>query len=278
MELYYPHPAIQHLISCYRVINFGNNPTFNQPWMVSPSGYNTLTILISPASVLDIGRGENMRARIRFSGQLDGVRHFSSDVCLNTGIFVEFKPGAAYTLLGIPQQNFTNRWAEVNDFLPNTSTLYNLLDDSYHDIKKIIAVVDNWLLEQAVKSKKDCRKELMAAMQLIKESNGRIDIVQLRNHIGMTRASFQNHFKEQIGVSPKMYSRIIRANALYKEVLQMPTLDWQQIIHDYQFFDQAHLIKDFKHFFGHSPSHFFEQSQFAKDFSNLLDDMPLESD
>lgn len=243
--------------------------------MVSPSGYNTLTILISPTNVLDIGRGESMRARIRFSGQLDGVRHFSSDVCLNTGIFVEFKPGAAYTMWNIPQQNFINRWIEADDFLSDTSILYNLLDDTYPDVKKTIAVVDNWLLEQAVKSKKDCRKELMAAMQLIKESNGCIDIAQLRNHIGMTRASFQNQFKEQVGVSPKTYSRIIRANALYKEVLRMETPDWQQIVHDYHFFDQAHLIKDFQHFFGNSPSHFFEQSQFSKDFSHLLEDNPL---
>ncbi|CAD0004826.1 MULTISPECIES: helix-turn-helix domain-containing protein [Flavobacterium] len=91
-------------------------------------------------------------------------------------------------------------------------------------------------------------------MEHIITSLGQMDIVQLRNKVGMTRASFQNHFKQQIGVSPKTYSRIVRENVAYKEIQQIKNVDWEQATHDFRYFDQSHFIKDFKHFFGCKPS------------------------
>lgn len=271
MKQYAPHPLLKHLVSCYRIIHFGDFPVFQKPWVVSPTGYNTFTILLAPASVVDVGRNENMNARIRYSGQLDAVRYFVSDVRLNAAIFVDLKPGAGYELLGIPQHDFTNRWQELDTFLPNYSEFYNRLDDYYPNIDQMLSVLDNWLLEMALSSKSRVRSELNFALQLINETNGLIDIVQLRDKVGMARASFQNYFKEQVGVSPKMYSRIVRANAMYKQLNQTATKDWQQIISDFEYFDQAHFIKDFKHFFGSAPSQLFQQNQSNNDFRHYLE-------
>ena len=254
MKIYTPHPLLQHLVSCYRIIYFGNDPVFRQPWVVSPTGSNTLAILVSPASVVDIGRKEKHSARIRFSGQTDEVKYFTSEAIVNSEILVELKPGAAFELFGIPQNNFTNKWIEVDDFLPDTAIFYNQLDDCGLDIDSMIPIVDSWLLQMAVRSKNKPKTEILMAMQHIMTSSGQMDIVQLRNKVGMTRASFQNHFKQQIGVSPKTYSRIVRANAAYKEIQQIKDVDWQQVTHDLRYFDQSHFIKDFKHFFGCTPS------------------------
>lgn len=271
MKQYAPHPLLLHLVSCYRIIHFGDLPVFQQPWVVSPTGYNTLTILLAPASVVDIGRNENMTARIRYSGQLDAVRYFVSDVRLNAAIFVDLKPGAGYELLGIPQHDFTNRWQELDTFLPNYNEFYNRLDDCYPHIDQMLAILDNWLLEMALRSKTKMRPELNFALQLISETDGLMDIVQLRDKVGMARASFQNYFKEQVGVSPKMYSRIVRANAVYKQLNLTNTKDWHQIICDFEYFDQAHFIKDFKHFFGSAPAQLFQQNQSNNDFRHYLE-------
>lgn len=273
MKQYAPHFLLQHLVSCYRVIYFGDEQIFRQPWVVSPTGFNTLAILVSPASVIDIGKKEKMSARIRFSGQTDEVKYFSSEAKLNSEILVELHPGAAYELLGIPQHLFTNRWVEIDDFLQDTTSLYQQIDDCYPDIEKMVPVIDSWLLELAMRSKTKTRPEILFAMQQIRQSGGQLDIVQLRNTTGMARASFQNYFKQQVGVSPKTYSRILRANAVYGQILSMQQTDWQQVTHDFRYFDQSHFIKDFKHFFGCTPSELhkggFYLSQFLSESDGL---------
>ena len=107
--------------------------------------------------------------------------------------------------------------------------------------------------------------QLNFALQLINETDGLMDIVQLRDKVGMARASFQNYFKEQVGVSPKMYSRIVRANAVYKQLNQTNTKDWHQIICDFEYFDQAHFIKDFKSITKLKPNQFFKEVDLEKD-------------
>lgn len=265
-----PHPLLNHLVSSYRIVSYGDAPIFQEPWTVSPTGHNTLTILLAPANVLDIGRNENMNARIRYSGQLDAVRYFMSDVRLNSAIFVNLKPGAGYELLGIPQQDFTNRWYELDSFLSNCKDFYNQLDDCFPDINRVVSVVDNWLLGLIIHSRFKVRPEVNFALQLIKDNHGLMDIVQLRNNVGMTRASFQNHFKEQVGISPKTYSRIVRINAVYGLLNQSDEKDYQQLVHDFHYFDQAHFIKDFKHFFGEVPSKFTNCSKPENDFRQFL--------
>lgn len=255
-------------MSCYRVIYFGDEQIFRQPWVVSPTGFNTLAILVSPASVVDIGKKEKMSARIRFSGQTDEVKYFSSEAKLNSEILVELHPGAAYELLGIPQYNFTNRWVEIDDFMHNTTTLYQQIDDCYPDIEKMIPVIDNWLLELAINSTTKPRPEILFAMQQLRQSGGQLDVVQLRNNTGMARSSFQNYFKQQVGVSPKTYSRILRANAVHSQILRMQHSDWQKIIHDFSYFDQSHFIKDFKHFYGCTPSELHKDGFYLSQFLN----------
>lgn len=272
LKLYSPHPLLQHLVSCYRVIHFDDDSLFRQPWVVSPTGCNTLAILVLRASVIDLERKEKYTARIRFSGQTDEVKYFTSESTVNSEILVELKSGAAFELFGIPQNLFTNKWMEVDDFLEDTDTFYNQLDDCGQDIHRMIPIVDNWLLQIALKSKNKPKKEILKAMQLITTSSGQMDIVELRNKVGMTRASFQNHFKQQIGISPKTYSRIVRANAAYKEIQQIKDVDWQQVIHDFRYFDQSHFIKDFKHFFGCTPSNLHSGGFYLSQFLYKPDD------
>jgi AraC-like DNA-binding protein len=64
----------------------------------------------------------------------------------------------------------------------------------------------------------------------------------------MSKTSLERHFLEKIGLTPKMYSRIIRFNKVY-QTLQSGDYDkWQDVVYQYNFYDQAHFIKDFKTF------------------------------
>lgn len=46
---------------------------------------------------------------------------------------------------------------------------------------------------------------------------------------------------------------MLRINHAHKQCIILRKTDWQKIIHLCNYFDQAHFIKEFKSFFGHTP-------------------------
>ncbi|WP_160714249.1 helix-turn-helix domain-containing protein [Chitinophaga solisilvae] len=79
----------------------------------------------------------------------------------------------------------------------------------------------------------------------------------------LTERSIQLRFRKYTGSSPKELLRFIR----FKQVLQRlqdnpsPAPDWYDIILDFGYHDQSHLIKDFQHYLGATPQQFVQQIQ-----------------
>ena len=60
----------------------------------------------------------------------------------------------------------------------------------------------------------------------------------------------QRIFKEQIGISPKSLSSIIRYQNLWCDLLRNPSANIQDLVFKYDFFDQSHLTENFKRYHG----------------------------
>jgi AraC-like DNA-binding protein len=88
---------------------------------------------------------------------------------------------------------------------------------------------------------------------LILRSGGLIKMDDLASHAFLSARQFHRRFTNHIGLSPKFFSRQVRfAKAwLLREV--DPSLPWISIAHECGYFDQMHLIRDFKEFTGASP-------------------------
>lgn len=67
------------------------------------------------------------------------------------------------------------------------------------------------------------------------------------------------NFKKYIGVSPKYYYRIVRFNQLLTVLYpENQKINWISLVNDFGYFDQAHLIKEFKYFTGMAPDQYRE--------------------
>ncbi|GAC1587515.1 MAG: hypothetical protein NVS3B25_03470 [Hymenobacter sp.] len=64
---------------------------------------------------------------------------------------------------------------------------------------------------------------------------------------------FERKFREQTGVSPKLFMRIARFNRAYALKEQAPARDWLDIALACGYADYQHMVKDFKQFAGVSP-------------------------
>ncbi len=63
-------------------------------------------------------------------------------------------------------------------------------------------------------------------------------------------------FRNQVGVSPKEFLKIIRFQKAVNEIETTPDFDWSGIAADCGFYDQAHFINDFRHFSGFTPTEY----------------------
>lgn len=79
----------------------------------------------------------------------------------------------------------------------------------------------------------------------------------------------QQRFKEEIGISPKLFLRTLRINGVIEQMLKQPKQSLTQLAFDFNYFDQTHFIKDFKQFTGLNPNKFLKSINPDGDILNL---------
>ena len=87
-----------------------------------------------------------------------------------------------------------------------------------------------------------------------------LSVAQYAYKANMSIRNFERRFTEQAGVSPKLYAKLVRFNEAIKIKSMQPEKNWTSIAYDCGYFDQMHLIKDFKQFSNESPSSFFNRN------------------
>lgn len=73
--------------------------------------------------------------------------------------------------------------------------------------------------------------------------------------------NIRKRFLKRIGINAKTLARIIRVNYLWDKIIKEKSIDFQDIVFEGNYFDQAHLIHDFKQIVGETPSYFFKRNQ-----------------
>ena len=68
--------------------------------------------------------------------------------------------------------------------------------------------------------------------------------------------SLQRLFSQYVGVSPKWVIRRYRLHELLEQIHSGTQIDWAQLAAELGYFDQAHLIRDFKSITGYAPTEY----------------------
>lgn len=77
---------------------------------------------------------------------------------------------------------------------------------------------------------------------------GNIGIGQLSKEIHTSSRQIERIFHENIGISPKQLSSLIRYQYVWNDILYHPNFQVQDAVYQYGYTDQAHLLRDFKRF------------------------------
>lgn len=91
----------------------------------------------------------------------------------------------------------------------------------------------------------------------IVDLDGQLSVSGLAEQVNVNRRQLERKFAQAIGLSPKQLSKIIRLQATIKRMQSQAFGSLTEIAYDGEYYDQAHLIRDFKEFTGVTPKQFY---------------------
>jgi AraC-like DNA-binding protein len=92
------------------------------------------------------------------------------------------------------------------------------------------------------------------ALTHLHQSPGTTTIAQLTRDIGVSPRRLSQLFREQIGVSPKLYCRIQRFQQAVQLLHRGADIHWAELALTCGYYDQSHFANDFQAFSGLSPT------------------------
>ncbi len=162
-----------------------------------------------------------------------------------------FQPSGLHRLFRVPMAELTNRDFDARAVLgPSMSELERQLADC-RTFEARARVADQYLLRQIPRAPVMDGVSAAANMSLLRA--GQIPVAQLSHSTGLSARQFERRFTQQVGVRPKLYSRIARFEAALDSKLRSPGKSWLRIAHEFGYHDQMHLIHDFHELSGEAP-------------------------
>ena len=81
-------------------------------------------------------------------------------------------------------------------------------------------------------------------------------IAAIAREVGISHGHLDREFARIVGLSPRVLARILRLRRLVDSIDVYGQVEWTRLATDLGWFDQAHLIRDFKRFAGVSPGEY----------------------
>jgi len=160
---------------------------------------------------------------------------------------VKFKSTGLFSLLGIEMHKFTD--ADIDCYsikLPfDIGHAYQKIAQST-DIDEQVNIVESFLVN--VLSKKENKSRLSGFIENANDIEAQ--------PIYLSQRQQERLFRKEVGMSPKHFNCLKRFSSLIKAKKQNKDLSWTSLAHEHGYFDQAHLIKEFRAFLGMAPTSF----------------------
>jgi AraC-like DNA-binding protein len=170
------------------------------------------------------------------------------------GIF--FRPGGLTALFGTPARVLTNRSFDWRDlFGSEAARLYDRLAGLSFDGR--VAETETFLMWLAAAGR-TVDPMLQMAEHLL-ERQGMVQTKMAAQWAGLGIRQFERRFEQSTGVAPKLFARVARFQTALDMKIAQPRKTWLRIAHDLCYHDQTHMVLDFKHLTGNSPTQIVSQ-------------------
>ena len=269
LHLHKPAPPLDAFVEV--VIYFeGYNPGHTKEKLL-PDGAVEIIVDLTDAPKKLYHRDDFTRARDFRGAWISGMRRDWIVIEAQPGAsmaVIRFRPGGAFPFLGFAVEGITDTVDHLDDVLGRATRQLRERILAAPTVDTRMAAIEAWLLERAGGRLESNPVIEYLAGRLFAPAGIRItDVV---DEIGYSQRHVLSLFRRWVGLSPKQYGRIRRFQQVLTSVAQgAPAVDletasllrapspaepdWAEVAAAHGYYDQSHLIHDFKEFAGLTP-------------------------
>jgi AraC-like DNA-binding protein len=166
-------------------------------------------------------------------------------------IRVHMAPLGAYKLLGPALSEIGGSLVRLEDIVGDDARRLREQIQSAPTWEQRGRLLDDFLLDRATHGPQPS-PEVSHAWHLLARSGGRDPIRGIAREVGWSHKHLIAKFKQQVGVAPRTAARLLRLSTVWRHIDDDQT--WARIAAESGYADQAHLIREFRHFTGTTPA------------------------
>jgi AraC-like DNA-binding protein len=169
---------------------------------------------------------------------------------------VRLAPGFAHAAFGVPAHSVADQRVDYRLVCGDGNADIDVVSAATSDGQRVAAAFD--LVRRRLARGAAVPRSVRAAVRRIASVQGNLRVEPLADEMGLTRQQLARQFATHVGVSPKLFARVMRTQAALARAdaarAAYPRgVDWSAIAHDLGYYDQPHFIDDFKSLTGSTP-------------------------
>jgi len=163
-------------------------------------------------------------------------------------------PAGAYALLGAPAHALAGLTADLHDVVGRVA--HELLERCRDapSVERCFAIAAAWLADRLARAP-GVDPRIAWSVARIERTGGDVPIAELRERTGLSKTRLVGAFREQVGVAPKAYARIVRFRRALA-LLDAGGTSLADVALDAGYYDQAHMTTEFRTLGGLTPRAF----------------------
>ena len=170
-------------------------------------------------------------------------------------IGIRLRAGGAWPFLGIPLREFSDQVVELDTILgPEASELRDQLGEAPNDDARL-DLTEKWL-RQRMRSRTPPTRAVSHALGVIQLGASPARIGRMAEEIGISHKHLLREFERCVGLTPKVFARICAFQRVIHSVGQRARVNWADAAARCGYYDQAHLIREFRAFSGLTPANY----------------------
>lgn len=178
----------------------------------------------------------------------------------NAVLGVAFHPGASHAWLTEAAHAHADRVLPLADMLGDGVLRLREQLLNCAGLEARFAIVERWLLQRLL-PQRQLHAAVGWALGRLAGSGGRVGVETLCAETGYSRKHLNELFQRQVGHSPKTLLRIQRFRAALQLLAARERVPWVELAELCGYYDQSHLIRDFRAFSGYAPGEFLKRGQ-----------------
>jgi AraC-like DNA-binding protein len=247
-----PTPALRPYVECVWTISAPRASSTRAPERVLPDGCPELIVHLGDPFARSIDGRWAVQPRAFLAGTLSRPWLLRAGRRVDT-VGIRFRAGQTTGVLPLSMAGASDRELALAGIVGRAAAgaLVRTLRSARSETARF-AAVERWLRARLAGARPRASTSARA-VALIREGGGRARIEDVARSLGWSRRRIERAFARDLGIRPKVYARIVRLNAVLATLDDAERPRAVDLALEAGYFDQAHLLRDFRILAGRTP-------------------------